>query len=394
MKYDKKYNIKYKFEDINEIINNSKLYLNEKEKLKAIFSYKNENIENLINKDNELIEFFDNFHKDLYNKLKEKINNNDNLDSYAINSNFLFKLFNKLSDDLNKKINNYNLTEEDINKIIYIVNFKNICDKIREIYLADLVFNSKITKMYNYRNKYILFMGEKYLLNIYSLLNKKFLSLEAANLFPNNIEFNSYEIINIYDDKILLNNTKLKTIYIIESNDNYDFCLLKKSFNYFSNIVANDKYLLFDNMNENNLEFSLIDLSNFSNKENAKIIQLLNFKIDNNPKILVNQNFKKLGHLYDNNQLCILDYIYDENIEDNNLNNENIMKINLSKDEHIIIEYIYSSIYANKYHPEKLFTEESYFCSKSNSNEFITFNYKEETYFTRFRKNFLDDYKD
>ena len=98
--------------------------MNEKEKLKAIFSYKNENIENLINKDNELIEFFDNFHKDLYNKLKEKINNNDNLDSYAINSNFLFKLFNKLSDDLNKKINNYNLTEEDINKIIYIVNFK------------------------------------------------------------------------------------------------------------------------------------------------------------------------------------------------------------------------------------------------------------------------------
>jgi len=76
-----------------------------------------------------------------------------------------------LSDDLNKKINNYNLTEEDINKIIYIVNFKNICDKIREIYLPDLVFNSKITKMYNYRNKYILFMGEKYLLNIYSLLN-------------------------------------------------------------------------------------------------------------------------------------------------------------------------------------------------------------------------------
>ena len=52
MKYGKKYNIKYIFEDINEIINNSKLYLNEKEKLKAIFSNKNENIENLINKDN------------------------------------------------------------------------------------------------------------------------------------------------------------------------------------------------------------------------------------------------------------------------------------------------------------------------------------------------------
>jgi len=243
-------------------------------------------------------------------------------------------------------------------------------------------------------------MGEKYLFNIYSLLDKKFISLTSANLFPNNIKFNNFEIINISENKILLNNTDKKTIYIIENNDNYDFCLLKQSFKYFSNIVANDKYLLFDNMNENknknNLKFSLIDLSNSSNKENSKIIQLLNFKIDNFPKILVNQNFKKLVHLYDNNQLCIIDYIYDENIEDNNINNENIMKINLSKDAEKVIIFIFnfSSCYDNKYHPEKLFTKESYYCSKSNSNEFITFNYKEEYYFNRFKMNFLDDYKD
>ena len=181
-KYDKNLNIKYIFEDINEIINESELNLNEKEKLKSMFSGKNEKIDDLINKDNELLEFFDNFHKDLYNVLKEKINNNK-LDGYVINSNFLFKLFGKLYDDLNKKKNDFNLTEEEINKITYIVNFKNICDKIRERYQSDLVFNTKISKIYNYRNKYILFMGEKYLLNIYSLLNKKFLSLESANLF-------------------------------------------------------------------------------------------------------------------------------------------------------------------------------------------------------------------
>ena len=104
LKYDKKnYKIQYIFEDINEYINNSTLNLNEKDKLKAIFSYNNENnenIDNLINKDNELMEFFDNFHKEVYNELKKKINNN--LDNYEINSNFLFKLFAKLFDDLNK----------------------------------------------------------------------------------------------------------------------------------------------------------------------------------------------------------------------------------------------------------------------------------------------------
>ena len=67
-----------------------------------MFSGKNEKIDDLINKDNELLEFFDNFHKDLYNVLKEKINNNK-LDGYVINSNFLFKLFGKLYDDLKKK---------------------------------------------------------------------------------------------------------------------------------------------------------------------------------------------------------------------------------------------------------------------------------------------------
>ena len=57
--------------------------MNEIEKLKAIFSYNNENIDNLINKDNELMEYFHTILKDLYNELKEKINNNI-LDSYKL----------------------------------------------------------------------------------------------------------------------------------------------------------------------------------------------------------------------------------------------------------------------------------------------------------------------
>ena len=206
-------------------------------------------------------------------------------------------------------------------------------------------------------------MGEKYLLNIYSLLNKKFLSLESANFFTDEIKFDNYEIINVLEDKIMLKAPEKNTVYIIEIKDNYDFYLLKQSFKYFSNIVANDKYLLFDEKNENNFNFSLIDLSNFSKKENSKIIQLLKIEIDNNPKITANQNFKKIVQLYDNNQLCIMDYNYKEekneviNIE----NKENIMKINLSKDnkKEIVPSSIrFSSIYDKDSHPNYLFQKE------------------------------------
>ena len=92
---------------------------------------------------------------------------------------------------------------------------------------------------------------------------------------------------------------------------------------------------------------------------------MLNFKIDHNPKILTNQNFKKMAHLYDNNQLCIIDYNYeDENIEDNNINIENIMKIKLTKaneNEKIPSKISYSSIYDDreKYSPYNLFKKEN-----------------------------------
>ena len=191
------------------------------------------------------------------------------------------------------------------------------------------------------------------------------------------------------------------TVYIIEIKDNYDFYLLKKSFNYFSNIVANDKYLLFDEKNENNLNFSLIDLSNFSKNENSKIIQLLKIEIENIPKISANQNFKKMVQLYDNNQLCIMDYNYDEkNNEVINIDNkENIMKINLSKDNKKEIEtssITYSSVYRGKeqYHPIYLFKKEKYFCSESNSKEYIIFNFKRNYYFLGFKMNFCESNKE
>ena len=243
-------------------------------------------------------------------------------------------------------------------------------------------------------------MGEKYLLNIYSLLNKKFLSLESANLFTDEIKFDNYEIINVLEDKIMLKAPEKNTVYIIEIKDNSDFYLLKQSFKYFSNIVANDKYLLFDEKNENNLNFSLIDLSNFSKKEKSKIIQLLKIEIDNNPKIIANQKFKKMVQIYDNNQLCIMDYNYEEeNTEIINVENkENIMKINLSKDNEKEIEpssIEHSSIYNNDSHPKYLFKKEKkYFCSKSNSKVYLIFHFKPNYYFLGFKMIFWESYKE
>ena len=398
LKKDKKYKIKYIYEDINEIIKNSNLNNNDKENLQTIFIYNNENVESiekLIIKDNKLMESFDNFHKKLYNELKDKINFSQNEENYyIINSNFIYKTF----INIEKNINNFSLTEEEKNKIKYIINYQNICREIRERYLSDLVFNSKINHIYNYMNNYIILIGENYIFNIYSLLNKQCLGLECVNLFQNNhnnSNINSFEVKGMTEDKIILNNSKDKNIYFIETNNNYSFCLLKKTFTYYSNIVINDHYLLFDNLIENNFQFTLIDLSNFSKIEDSKLINLLNIKIDNIPKILLNHNFTKFIYLYDNSQLCLVDYHFNENMNDNNVSKGKIMKIFLSKNNNYEIvppASFYSSIYENKYDPSKLFSEESYFCTKTNVDQYILFYFKEEYYFTGFKMKFLDNY--
>ena len=114
------------------------------------------------------------------------------------------------------------------NELDHICNVNKLCKEVMEKYIHYLVFNSKLNNIYNYKNKFLFFMGEHYLLIVYSLLKKKFLGLETANLIPKSSDnFNNFEIIQIISDKVIINNKKEKIVYIIENNTLYNFCLIK-----------------------------------------------------------------------------------------------------------------------------------------------------------------------
>ena len=160
------------------------------------------------------------------------------------------------------------------------------------------------------------------------------------------------------------------------------------------------KYLLFDKIVNDELQISFIDLSNLSIKENNELEGFLNFKINNYlPKIMFHQNFKQFIALYDNNQLCIVDYIYNEECLSYNNINENISNINeLNSIKNSIIiptKYIFSSVYNNdnkNYGVNNLFFGSYYFCTQSNINEFIEFDFKNEYFFKNCKFKFYKNY--
>ena len=391
-KENKKFIIKNIFEDINKIIDNSNINNNDKSSLKSIFIYNghnDENLEKLINVNNQFLLFFENKNKELYNRMRNKINQNEL--NYLYNSNYIFKTFKRL----NNNINNNNLNQNERNDITYMANFNNICGDIIEKYINYYIFNSKINNIYNYLNKFLFFMGENYLINAYSLKDKRFYTLAPINFFIDRNNFNDFGIIQITSEEVVLNDSKNKFIYFIENNQNYNFILLSKTFNYHSNIAIDNNYLLFDKIENNELQFSFIDLSNFSNTENKELIELLNFKINYNiPKIIFNEGFKKFITLYDNNQLCILDYIYEKEFK--NQDNIQINKINLkldNKSEIIPPQSEFSSVYNNDYKVENLFLEKDYYCSKTNKNESILFDFEKEYYFKSINISYIDKYK-
>ena len=159
---------------------------------------------------------------------------------------------------------------------------------------------------------------------------------------------------------------------------------------YYLNFIANDNYLLYDNIKDNELLFSLINLSDLSNEKNNNLLQSFNYKIDNNiPKLLTSNSFKDFIFLYDNNQLCIDEYILYNEI--NIKKNKNIKKINIKKNE-LIIPFIEDSseVYSKDYDASKLFSEDNYYyCSKNNSKQFIIFDCKTEYYFNDFTIKYL-----
>ena len=376
------------FECVRKIINESNINQQEKDNLNLIFRIENgQTIDNLINLNNRFLNFIDSMNINIYNKYKEKININEN--KYNINSNYIMKCLSNLNKD--------NLNQKEINELNNVCNINNLCKKIMEEYIHFLIFNSKINNIYNYQNQFLLFMGEQYLFIPFSLRIKKFLGFESSNLINNNQNnYNNYEIIKIISNKILINNNNNKIINVIENDDTYNFCLVNKSFKYYSSAIADNNYLLFDNIKNNNLNFSLINLDNYNIENNFEydFCGLFNFKLnDEPPKLYLTQNFSKFIYLCeDNNQIGIINL--NKQLKQNN--NEFINKIDLKRDnktEIIPIVYQFNSKYDDDYNPEKVLKEEGYYCSKSNQNEFITLKFDKEYWFTRIDITFPDKYK-
>ena len=379
------------YECVKRIINDSNINQKEKDYLNLIFNNLENapNIQNLINLNIKFLDFIDSMNINIYNKIKEKLNINEN--KYNINSNYIMKYL--------PNLNKNDLNQNEINEVNNACNINQLCKKIMETYIHLLIFNSKINNVHNYKNKFLLFMGEQYLFIAFSLKTKKFFGFESSNLIKSEKNnYNNYEIIKIISNKIIINNNDDKIINIIENDNTYNFCLVNNSFKYHSSALADNNYLLYDIIEDNNLNFILINLDNYSIENNIQydFCQLLNFKINNEPpKLYLTQNFSKFIYLYeDNNQISIINLKLNKELEQNN--NELINKIDLKRDnqtEIIPIVSGFSSIYNNDYKLENVLKEEGYYCTKTNENEFITFKFDKEYCFTGFAITFPDRYE-
>ena len=201
----------------------------------------------------------------------------------------------------------------------------------------------------------------------------------------------------------------------MEKND--DRYLIENRFNYYSNIFENKNYLFFDVINDKNLEFKVIDLSNNSFVKQNELIEIFNYKISNNiPKILSFHNSNKFLLLYEKNQICVFekakDKIYmntDKIIKGGELNEKDkdnkkdilaqfavIGKEILIKKNNFIIPIVakYSEVYSSSYEPKYLFTDDNYYyCSLNNQEQFIHFDFSKEYNFTYFKILFFDTRK-
>ena len=127
------------------------------------------------------------------------------------------------------------------------------------------------------------------------------------------------------------------------------------------------------------------------------MLELLNLKIDFNiPKIISNKEFKKFISIYDDNQICITEYIYEsEKINENNIiiDEINLIKDNKSSSITPSIDS-YFSTYSDYYNPNNLFINtDYYYCSKSNNNdEYLMFDFEKEYWFQKIVINFYDKY--
>ena len=370
----------YIYEDINNIIQTAEFNLIKKDE--NILKFNKDNMENI----NYLYEYeqklcgvidkkfilaFNGYKNKFFNKYENK---------YYINTNYIVNEFKK---EIKYTGNIFQNHEKD--KIQYLINFYELCFQIRKLYIINFISSNKINNIYNLNNEFLIFTGDKFLFIIYSIKKREFFPV-ITNNYINNIEkeYNNYEIKKIYEDNIILNDLNKKIIYIIDSNK---FLLYQKNFKYHNNFIVNDKYLLFDIIQNNEIQFSFIDITDFFSKNNdyKKFTELFTFKIYNYfPKILSFNN-GKLIYLYEDNQLCIVNYNLSssENIQKNytKKGTKKIELIEINKELIIPETCTSSSIYKNKYDVSKLFSNDSYFCSNTGSNENIYFNFDKEYFF-------------
>lgn len=145
-------------------------------------------------------------------------------------------------------------------------------------------------------------------------------------------------------------------------------------------MTTNDNYILFDQIRNNKIQFTCINLTKSSidenNEENKELIELLNFNINiKYPKILL--SYKNIFiHLFEENQLCLVKYKLNKinNIKSIPANNINEIKLIHKNDEKIIPKNInFSSIYNDKYDTSRLFMDKLYYCSDYGKNQYLIF---------------------
>ena len=367
--YNRGDTLKYIIENIIKLITISNINEEEKEQFKNIIKENASIKDGLFKIDNKLTELLDNKIISLYVEIKNKLEKETHETEYILNPNYYFY---KLKKELNDKENK--LEEKDIKRINYISKLNELCFNIRKKYIHYFLLLTKTNNIYNMDNKNLIFMGEKYLLIKYILKNKEFVPFINNNFLNNKKDnYNDYEIKYLNYDFIIMNDNEKKIIYLIEENNG--ILLLKKEYKYYSNIITNDRYLLFDSIKENNIiQFNIIDLLNKTFIGSNEITELLNSKIEYNyPKMLLLSNNNKIIVLYEKNQLGIINLkIQQDNINEKENNKEqNIQEIKINSQSNLspkITEY--SNIYSESYNPLYLLDDSSYyFCTTSEFNK-------------------------
>jgi len=351
----------------------------------------------LIKLDKNLLEILECLLKELFDKNKNIITDYKE-NNYVINSNYIYNI-------IKKELNNSHITLSNniLINLKYILHLNELCYKIRKRYFWCIALNSDINNIYNFNNEYLIFMGENYLLLKYLIKEKEFIPIVTSNFISNKEKnYNNYEIKHISSKYFILNNFKEKIVKFIDTNN---FFILKKQFNYYHNIFANDNYLLFDTINENEIQFSFINLEDFSKENNNKyLIKLFNLKIYYYfPKILLNSNFENIIYLYENNQLCIAEYKYKKNNYIIYDKNKKIKNITIKKNANIIPKINdCSEVYSQNYDASNLFSNDEddddiinyYYCSKYPSNQYIIFEFIEEYFLGSFEMIYLSRKKE